>query len=73
MSVAAAQKPVMSWDETSRSAHFGYLLDGIAHEVWFENARSVEAKADLARHHGLAGIALWRLGGEDPSIWRLGP
>lgn len=73
MSVAAAQKPLISWDETSRSTHFAYVLDGIPHEVWFENARSVEAKTDLARRHGLAGIALWRLGGEDPSIWRLGP
>lgn len=73
MSVAATAKPPMNWDETSRTPHFGYILDGIAHEVWFENARSVEAKTELARRHRLAGIALWRLGGEDPSIWRLGP
>ncbi|WP_164877643.1 glycosyl hydrolase family 18 protein [Prescottella agglutinans] len=73
MSIAAAQKPLLSWDETSRSTHFAYILDGILHEVWFENARSVEAKIDLARRHGLAGVALWRLGGEDPSIWGLGP
>jgi len=73
MSLAAARKARMSWDESSKSTHFGYSVDGVDHEVWFENARSVEAKVGLARRHGLGGIALWRLGGEDPSIWRLGP
>ncbi|MDH6678927.1 spore germination protein [Rhodococcus sp. LBL1] len=73
MSLAATRKCLLDWDEISRSPHFGYILDGVAHEVWFEDARSVAAKTELARRHGLAGIALWRLGGEDPSIWRLGP
>ncbi|WP_430332335.1 glycosyl hydrolase family 18 protein [Rhodococcus sp. ACT016] len=73
MSVAATQKSVTTWDETTSSNHFTYSVDGVVHEVWFENARSVEAKVALARRHGLAGVALWRLGGEDPSIWRLGP
>ncbi|RDI21816.1 glycosyl hydrolase family 18 (putative chitinase) [Rhodococcus sp. AG1013] len=73
MSVAEVHRSPMHWDETSLSTHFTYVVDGITHEVWFENARSVEAKSALARRHGLASIALWRLGGEDPSIWRLGP
>ncbi|CAM3072000.1 glycosyl hydrolase family 18 protein [Prescottella defluvii] len=70
MSVAAAHRPSMRWDETALSTHFTYVVEGITHEVWFENARSVRARAALARRHGLAGVALWRLGGEDPSIWR---
>ena len=30
--------------------------------VWYEDARSVAAKSQLARMLGLGGISLWRLG-----------
>lgn len=54
------------WDETNASAYFHYG-DG---EVWFENARSVEGKIKLAESAGFKGITFWRLGGEDPQIWK---
>ena len=56
------------WDEKSDSPHFDY---GTSHEVWFENARSVEEKIKLAKESGLAGVTFWRLGGEDPKIWEI--
>jgi spore germination protein len=38
--------------------------------VWFATSRSLEAKLSLVQQMDLAGIAIWRLGGEDPDNWR---
>lgn len=57
------------WDEISKSPHFSYRENGHIHEVWFENKQSVFEKINLALEHDFAGVAFWRLGGEDDSIW----
>ena len=54
------------FDDNSKSPFFTYD----DHEVWFENARSILAKAQLARNAGFSGITFWRLGGEDPEVWK---
>lgn len=58
------------WDDTSKSPYFTYTKNGDDHEVWYENAKSVKEKIDLAERIGLAGVSFWRLGGEDPKIWQ---
>ncbi len=57
------------WDEEAGAPYFHYTSNGQDHEVWFEDTRSVEQKIRLAQTNGLAGVAFWRLGGEDPGIW----
>lgn len=57
------------WKEEVKSPYFEYEEDGDEYEVWFENARSVAEKINLADTKGFAGINFWRLGGEDPQIW----
>ncbi|MBN1494335.1 S-layer homology domain-containing protein [Candidatus Peregrinibacteria bacterium] len=42
----------------------------IAHQVWFENHISLEAKLELAKKYGIGGIAIWRIGKEDNENWR---
>jgi spore germination protein len=39
--------------------------------VWFATSRSLEAKLELVQQFDLAGIAIWRLGGEDPQNWQV--
>jgi spore germination protein len=39
--------------------------------VYFATSRSLEAKIDLVQQLDLAGIAIWRLGGEDPRNWQV--
>jgi spore germination protein len=51
-------------------ATFNYRDREGYHTVWFSSARSMEAKLDLVKQYDLAGIAIWRLGGEDPSYWQ---
>lgn len=73
--IATAQQHAATeqWDEGSQSPFFEYTDgSGQQHQVWYENARSVAAKFDLARRAELGGIELWRLGGEDPAIWDQG-
>jgi len=69
--LVARYSPELKWDSNARSPHFHYVGDRRDHEVWFENARSAGEKIRLADETGLAGIAFWRLGGEDPKIWEL--
>ena len=38
-------------------------------KVWFATSRSLAAKLELVQRVDLAGIAIWRLGGEDPQNW----
>ncbi|MDO8658248.1 MAG: glycosyl hydrolase family 18 protein [Candidatus Levybacteria bacterium] len=56
------------WDNNFRSPYFFYD-DGDTHEVWFENARSINEKIQLAKQAGFKGITFWRLGGEDSAVW----
>jgi spore germination protein len=37
--------------------------------AYFATSRSLEAKLELVQQVDLAGIAIWRLGGEDPQNW----
>jgi spore germination protein YaaH len=39
------------------------------HTAYFATSRSLEAKLELVQRVDLAGIAIWRLGGEDPQNW----
>jgi spore germination protein YaaH len=58
------------WGEDAPAPFFRYIDgDGWEHEVWFENAASVEDKIDIADKAGFGGVTFWRLGGEDPDVW----
>jgi spore germination protein len=39
--------------------------------VYFEDAQSIGRKMEVAGKLGISQFALWRLGGEDPTIWAL--
>ena len=45
---------------------------GVAHRVWYLDAHAVLAMLRIGREHGLA-VGLWRLGGEDQSLWSSPP
>lgn len=70
--LAQAHSAKVMWDPTSASPWFAYTdAGGHPHTVWYENARSLQAKLDLALRYRIGGVVLWRLGGEDPAIWEL--
>ena len=56
-------------DEASRHLTFDYVEGGVRHQVWLADGDTVAALLAIGREEGIAGFALWRLGGEDPAVW----
>ncbi len=60
----------VTWDSENKVPYFNYLdNNGHRHKVYFENAASTAAKLDVVKKYNLQGIAIWRLGMEDPGSW----
>lgn len=60
------------YDERAQSPFFRYVDEnGQGHEVWFEDARSAQAKFDMAKQYNLRGISYWALGYPFPQNWAL--
>jgi spore germination protein YaaH len=57
------------WVADAAAMTFTYEQDGQAHTVWYEDAQSIGVKQEIAVDAGLRGIAVWRIGGEDPEVW----
>ncbi|MGH2830064.1 MAG: glycosyl hydrolase family 18 protein [Actinomycetota bacterium] len=61
----------VQWSSENAESWFTYRdSGGFSHTVWFSDARSVAARAQIVTRYGLRGAAFWRLGGEDPGVWR---
>jgi len=57
-------------DPVSREAHFSYAdATGRRHDVWYLDGRSFALSRSAAAAFHPKGIALWRLGLEDPALW----
>lgn len=51
----------IQFDETAMSPFFNYTLNGVAHEVWFEDVRSIDVKLRTAKEYGFSGVGYWNL------------
>lgn len=60
----------LRWDPLSQTPWFEYTLNDIKYTVWFENVNSVWHKIEKGKENNIGGIFVWRLGGEDPEIWK---
>ncbi|HLS10199.1 LysM peptidoglycan-binding domain-containing protein [Lentibacillus sp.] len=68
--LAATYGVLIQYDETYQSPFFRYVDEnGQEHEVWFEDARSVQAKYDTVKAYGLRGVSYWALGTPFPQNW----
>jgi spore germination protein len=62
----------ISYDYQAQAPHFNYTDSaGKSHTVWFEDARSIQAKFNLLKELGLRGISYWKLGLPFPQNWLL--
>lgn len=57
------------FDQNSGNPTFSYAEDGQKHTVWFLDAASAWNQLRTVNQNNVAGVALWRLGTEDPGIW----
>ena len=61
---------IIQYDEKAQSPFFSYYDENkLSHIVWFEDARSVEAKFVMASTYGLRGVSYWVLGVSFPQNW----
>lgn len=68
--LAARYGAAIQYDYRVQAPHFNYTdANGARHEVWFEDARSVQAKLVLAANYGLRGVSYWVLGSDFPQNW----
>lgn len=62
----------IQYDEKAQAPFFDYTdSQGKSHKVWFEDARSIQAKLNLIKELGLRGISYWKLGLPFPQNWLL--
>ncbi|HEK18932.1 MAG TPA: glycosyl transferase family 2, partial [Bacteroidetes bacterium] len=58
------------FDPASANSHYTYLgNDGLDHTVYFADAATNFNVMRMADDWATGGVALWRLGGEDPRLW----
>lgn len=70
--LAREQHATIKFDPGAQAPFFIYTdAEGNQHEVWFEDARSIQAKFDLIKAYSLKGIAYWKLGLAFPQNWLL--
>ncbi len=71
LAIAERQEVDIKYDYVAQAPHFNYTNAGVNHEVWFEDARSIQAKFDLVKEFNLRGMMYWKLGLAFPQNWLL--
>ena len=62
----------VSFDDDALNPHFSYLDErNFRHDIWFLDAVTALNHMRAAQTLGIKTFALWRLGGEDRSLWRV--
>lgn len=70
--IALDNNAEIQYDYRAQAPFFTYYdRNSIYHEVWFEDARSIQAKFNLIKSYGLRGIMYWKLGLSFPQNWLL--
>ena len=70
--IAAQNGAEIQYNWNAQAPFFHYTdAEGKRHEVWFEDARSIQAKFDLMKELRLRGMSYWKLGLPFPQNWLL--
>ncbi|MBU5473527.1 glycosyl hydrolase family 18 protein [Roseburia sp. MSJ-14] len=59
--LAISQGVSIQFDEVAQSPFFTYVQNGLTHEVWFEDARSIYGKFGLVQEYSLRGMSYWQI------------
>jgi len=61
----------VSFDDDALNPTYGYIDDdGSKHVVWFLDAATIFNEIKIGDDYRPRGYALWRMGAEDPAVWR---
>lgn len=59
------------WNEETCQNYAEYEADGKLYQVWLEDEASIEVKLNVMNQYQIAGVAMWKLGFEKPSVWEV--
>ncbi len=59
--LAIENDAAIQFDQTAMSPYFRYEKDGMQHEVWFEDVRSMKEKFQLITDYNLRGMGYWQI------------
>ena len=58
-----------NWDDATGMNYAEYKKDGAVYKMWLEDATSLEEKMKAATEKDVAGLAFWKLGLDNSSVW----
>ncbi|MBR4798983.1 MAG: LysM peptidoglycan-binding domain-containing protein [Clostridia bacterium] len=61
VSLAAGRGAEIKYDTAANAPYFDYYENGVKHTVWYEDARSIDARLRLMAEKGLSGAMIWNL------------
>lgn len=61
----------ISWDDETGQYFATYKDEDATYKVWIEDTESIKLKLELAKEHGVMGIASWRKGYEYDEVWEV--
>ncbi|WP_081756678.1 DUF2062 domain-containing protein [Gorillibacterium massiliense] len=69
--LAQQSKLSIHWDDEGDNPYLRYKESGDTHIIWFLDAATFYNQLKTVQENGFRGVAVWRLGSEDPGIWKL--
>lgn len=57
------------WDDVTGMNYLEYTSNKVLHKMWIEDVNSLQVKMETVAEHNTAGVAFWKLGLEDRSVW----
>ncbi len=69
--LAREENATIQYKKEAETPFFTYYSDGIKHEVYYEDAKSIEQKIVLADKYHLGGISFWTLRSPFVQMWTL--
>jgi cellulose synthase/poly-beta-1,6-N-acetylglucosamine synthase-like glycosyltransferase/spore germination protein YaaH/peptidoglycan/xylan/chitin deacetylase (PgdA/CDA1 family) len=61
----------IGWNAQLKSPYLHYTKAGVKHEAWFLDAVTALNSMVEVHRQGFAGVSFWRLGAEDPGLWKV--
>ncbi|PET04797.1 glycosyl transferase family 2 [Bacillus cereus] len=71
MKMAQDSNIKIQWDNISGNPYFRYKTGETEHTAWFLDGVTLYNQVKIAMNNNAKGFALWRLGAEDPTIWKV--
>jgi len=57
------------WDDETCQNYGEHTSGETLYQIWMEDLESIQVKLNVMANYNLGGVAVWRLGYEDPAVW----